>query len=94
MLCCVVMVMCYHRMFRNKGGSFLLEGQGWPLRRGVVFPQAEQTGGFGCWHLWTVGTVLVRKTALRVALQAGGHCWNMSCLLQPGHSGGEGARET
>lgn len=72
-------------------------GRSGPCReRWSSYRQRKQEATLGAGKgplLWTIGTVLVKKTALCVALQAGGHCWRVSCLLQRGHPGGEGAGE-
>lgn len=84
-------------MLRNKGGLSYWRGRVGPCReRWSSHRQSKQDKTLGAGKgplLWTVGTVLVKKTALCVALQAGGHCRSVS-LLQCGHSGGEGAEDT
>lgn len=81
----------------TRGGISYWRGRVGPCReRWSSHRQRKQEATLGAGKgplLWTIGTVLVKKTALCVALQAGGHCWRVSCLLQRGHPGGEGAGE-
>lgn len=73
----------------EQGGSLLLEGQAWPLWRGVVFPTGRESKRQlpvpTNLLLWASDTVLVKQDLCSVVWQAGGHYWNF---------GGEGPEVT